>query len=471
VLLSIALGASSRAAELTTEERERALAAVRHGIVGFTHLRGGCSGVLVDAEEGLVVTARSRIHRGGALKAFAFESVTFDDGRRNVQRRELGEAKLLALHGTLDLAVVSVKVGEFQRPPRHAASAAAAKGKRYVVSLPSAVTPAEALDLDVRLLDEGESVSRAVYLTGAGGAVLDRELSLTGMATYDVATMSGVEIPLAEVVAAIKHADNVDAEAVATFLADTPDLPDCLRASPSPGGPAGKRVSFGQDVFAIKESRAVVCNGQFVLDRHDPLEYVACPIENGKLHESVVGLTADPAVINLAMIALKYKSGGGVERLGDKAVPFGDPVEIYVEWDFNEARAIASWLASIDPPWKRPNHAGVVEKKKEGVITWKPGTVVRMRLEDLAFDQVQNRPMPPVKWVFTGSAFGRDEDTGRRFYRATVDGVLVAVYRDPVAVFNSPLETGSDDMSYHVNDALVPPRGTACQLIITPASK
>jgi hypothetical protein len=466
-----AVAATACGADLTPEERERVIASARPGIVGITHLRGGCTGVLLDADAGLVVTTKSRIRHGGTMKAFAFEEVKFDDGRRNVKRIELGEAKLLALHDTLDLALLGVDAKDFQRPHARNSAPSAVSGTRYVASLPSAIAPVDALDLDVRKAAEGETLERAVYLTGAGGAVLDEKLALVAIAGYDVASNAGVALPLAEALSLAQKRGAADAERLAAFVADSPELPGCLRASPKPGGPDGKRVGFGQDVFAIKEARAVVCEGYIVLDRHDPLEYVACPIKNGKLHETVVGTSADPALINLAMIALKYKSGGGVERLGDTAIPFGDKVEMFVEWDFNEARAIAAWLETVEPAWKRPNYAGVIERKGEGVITWKPGTVVRMRLEDCAFDQVENRPMPPVKWVYTGSAFARDDDTGRRYYRATVDGVLAAVYRDPVAVFNSPLKTGVDDTSYHVNDALVPPRGTACRLIITPAAE
>jgi hypothetical protein len=222
-------------------------------------------------------------------------------------------------------------------------------------------------------------------------------------------------------------------------------------------------------VYVIKEARAVEASGVFILDEHDPLEYFACPLAGGKLHETVIATDAKPSTINLAMMMLKYSAGGGVEFLGDPKVPRGDRVLMYVEWDRSEAEAIRGYLETVEPRWKRPNHEGVREKIDEGAIEWRPGPKARVRAEDLVFDMWLGRPMQRSSWVYTGSEFRRDPDTGRHRYRADSEGVLVAVYRDPSAVFNTPLKGGEDDTYYCVDDTMVPPRGTRCTLFILPA--
>ena len=83
-----------------------------------------------------------------------------------------------------------------------------------------------------------------------------------------------------------------------------------------------------------------MASGVIVLDQHDPLEYVWCPLKNGKIHETIIASDADPTSLNIALVMLGYKAGGGVEHLGDASVPFGDRVRIFVEWDWNEAAAI-----------------------------------------------------------------------------------------------------------------------------------
>jgi hypothetical protein len=278
----------------------------------------------------------------------------------------------------------------------------------------------------------------------------------------------GAAVPLGrfrELLGGAGHA--LSREETAAHLAPRKGLPPHL--APSPGGPKGERRRVGPGVVAIREARAVAASGVFILDAHNPLEYFVCPLAKGKLHETAIATDASPAVINAAMIYLGYDSVGGVEKLGDPRKPLGDPVLMYVEWDCSEARAIREYAAKVDPPWRRPSHVGVREKVREGVIKWEPGATVRARAEDLMFDRVNGRPMERTHWVYTGSSLDKDPDTGKYYYRATEEGVLAAVYRDPSAVFNIPLEGAEDDTYYCVDDTIVPPRGTSCTLIILPA--
>ena len=99
----------------------------------------------------------------------------------------------------------------------------------------------------------------------------------------------------------------------------------------------------------------------------------------------------------------------------------------------------------------------------------KAAALTEQSMEDLVFDRVYGRSMRHTDWAYTGGRFGRDGDTGKRYYEATENGVFAAVYRDPSAVLNNPLKGGTDDTYYCVNDTMVPPRGTRCTLVILPA--
>ncbi len=456
---------------------------------------GGAANVVLRTRSGAApasawsasLLADGRFGRGfGAWKKFQSNevdeaSIDVHKGREYVERQGLGRAEVTAIHRSADAALLKLPSTDSpsELSPLQVADLPGPGAEVAVAGVLETVRFEHASDLRTwagAVLEEPAptksvtALSAPTHLNNAGGAVLDLEGRLVGIASFVLPGGAyGAATPLArfgELRAGPEHA--MPRAEAAGHLAARDGPPPHLPLSP--GGPRGKRVSFGEGVFAIKESRAIIASGAFVLDRHDTLEYLACPFKNGKLHETVIALDADPATINLALMALRYESGGGIERLGDPSIPLGDRVLIYVEWDWNEELAIREFLRNVDPPWKRPNHVGVREKVREGAIKWKPGPKVRLRAEDVIFDRINGRPMERTEWVFNGSSFRKDRETGRYYFTATMDGVLAAVYRDPAAVFNTPLAEGRDDIYYCVRDTVAPPRGTRCDLLILPAA-
>jgi len=469
--------------EESPRQRElRRLRRAREAVLLLSCETGVCSGTLLDAASGLVAASKSRLEAAGSIEAFRFVTKPQEGEAEVVEREPLGRAELLALAAGSDAALLKVRPSAGLRPYERANRTPAPGDRVTVAGVMGGVRFPHATDLWPRegtILDLPPLGSRAlrssapVHLNSAGGAVLDADGRLVGIATpirldgREPGEATGAVTPLALYDALLRGEDRLeDASAFVAPRGGGP--PPFIALSSEPGGPPGKRVDFTGGVFAIKESRTVLASGWFVLDQHDALEYFACPVKNGKLHETVIALDTDPAIINLAMIALGYQSGGGVQRLGDPAKPIGDRVRLFVEWDWNEAAAIAAWLAKLDPPWQRPSFRVIVEKVQEGEIKWEKGPVVRVRAEDLMFGVGDGAPMVRAGFIYSGSSFGVNEETGRRFYKATAGGVLAAVYRDPDAVFNTPLESGEDDTYYRVRDTICPPRGTRCLLIIMP---
>jgi hypothetical protein len=455
---------------------------VRRGRTGVVLLRtatGICSGTVLD--DGLVATSKDRLRAAGRITAFMFRARKTEDGRERTVRVELGSAEVVRIHRSADAALLRLARGP-DIPKLEALPSLTdlppADSEVAVCGVQGAVRFEDARDLDARggkVLKGPASaagvtpISAPAHRNSSGGAVLDAGGRLVGIASCRVPEgVPGGVVPMArfdEILSGDQHALS-PAEA-ARHVAPRPGPPPHLTLSP--GDPKGKRVSLGNGAFVLKESRAVMASGVVVLDQHDPLEYVWCPLKNGKVHETVIASDADPTSLNIALVMLGYKAGGGVEYLGDASVPLGDRVCIFVEWDWNEAAAIRAYLEKITPSWKRPPFKRVLAKVSEGAIRWKPGPKIRTRVENLVFDRVYGRSMRHTDWVYTGGRFGRDKETGKHYYEATENGVFAAVYRDPSAVLNNPLKGGEDDTYYCVDDTMIPPRGTRCTLIILPA--
>jgi len=210
------------------------------------------------------------------------------------------------------------------------------------------------------------------------------------------------------------------------------------------GEPDPKNVFTIGKVTCYKAERRVELDGKICL-QDGALEYLAV-LAGGKEYESVLSFNCKAVDLNLAMIGLGYRAAaGGVKKLGDPDVPKGDPVYLHIEWKTED------------------------------------GKTKRVRAEELLYNQATKKPMRKTAWVFTGSDFARDPDDPRKLYidpetkrtvfMADIERNLIAVFRDPLAIFNSPLDTGADGIYYQVNKELCPKVGTPVRLILEPAPK
>ena len=81
------------------------------------------------------------------------------------------------------------------------------------------------------------------------------------------------------------------------------------------------------------------------------------------------------------------------------------------------------------------------------------------------------KTMKLAPWIFSGSRYEKDEQTGRSVFMADVEKNVAAIYRDPYALFNTPLDTGADDTFYEINREKIPKRGTKVRVWIEPAAE
>ena len=155
------------------------------------------------------------------------------------------------------------------------------------------------------------------------------------------------------------------------------------------------------------------------------IEFFACG-KLGKTHESVLILHAEPFYMFTALGIIELEYGMNLVKEGDALQPEGSRVEIWVEWERGDE-------------------------------------VVSHRAEQLLWNAFQERPMQETPWVFTARIIN-NQLTAQLFHN------IIAVYRDPDALFNHPLPTGTDDNTYRVNTDVIPPQGTKVTVIIRPAN-
>jgi len=185
--------------------------------------------------------------------------------------------------------------------------------------------------------------------------------------------------------------------------------------------------------FYPKEKR-IEMDGQFCLPE-GPIELLACA-RGGKEYESVITLDVEPKTLHFCLVLMGLKPGESGPRFqGDpEKVPTGNPVTVRVRWTDGD------------------------EEKEVGA-------------EELCWNIVEKAPMGKTPWVFVGSRWAQDEETGRRIYVASIEKTVLAVYWDPFAVLDLPLASGANDEAFAVNKDLVPKPGTACTVVLRPGGK
>lgn len=166
--------------------------------------------------------------------------------------------------------------------------------------------------------------------------------------------------------------------------------------------------------------------------KQDVLEYVLVH-EQGKVHESLLTTAVSPLQLQIVLKLLNYTQGRG--ELLDAYLPPGEApppreapgetVELLVEWDRNP-------VVSLNP-------------------------VIR--------DRTTDAPLERGPWILTGS----EVINGK--FQAEVEGSIIALYRDPLALFNSPHPRMVDDENWFPIEKALPGAGQPVTLTIRPFPK
>ena len=190
-----------------------------------------------------------------------------------------------------------------------------------------------------------------------------------------------------------------------------------------------KRLDTAKPVWIDQTTGRVVMVGS-VCQTNTPLEMFAC-LKDTKEHEAVVAVDTKAFVVHAGLLAI----GANV----------GNPVK----WD--------------------PHYMPAAGSEIEVTVHWKDekGEIQTARGQDWVLDTKTNKPMTHP-WVFAGSGFWQDEETGEKHYQAE-GGDFICVSNFATAMLDLPIESSqaNSDLMYIANSEAIPPRGTPVTLVLT----
>ena len=200
---------------------------------------------------------------------------------------------------------------------------------------------------------------------------------------------------------------------------------------PTPVARSWTRVARDQPLWIDLKKKEVIIGGRIALTRGQ-LEMFACP-KGTKEHESVVAVFAAPRLIHGALLAVGARPGHPV-RFEPKYEPAsGSTIE-------------------VDVVWRDP----------------KTGKIRRVRGQELVRDVKSGKAMSH-EWVFGGSGFWTDEETGKRYYYAD-GGEFICLSNFGTAMLDLPIRSSAanDALLFRAFTERLPPRGTRVWLVLHP---
>jgi len=194
-----------------------------------------------------------------------------------------------------------------------------------------------------------------------------------------------------------------------------------------------KKITKDHDVYLDLKRKAVVIDGEVCL-REGQLEMFACP-KGTKEHESIVSLNCTAEQVHAALLAIGAKPGTTVKFDPEYKAATGPIVDVLILWQ--DAKG---------------------EKHKVRAQEW--------------IKHAKTGKEMPYDWVFAGSGFWKDDDTGKMHYMAN-SGDLVCVSNCNTATLDLPVESSQANASllFTAFTDRIPPRGTKIRAVLIPRQK
>ncbi len=225
--------------------------------------------------------------------------------------------------------------------------------------------------------------------------------------------------------------DALDQALATTPTDEAPESQPQPKLQPYPPAPEGaQRLSKKGRAWMDREKKQVIVDARVSL-RRGLLEMFACP-PNTKEHESIVAVDSEAFVLHAGLLAVGAEPGTPVEFAPKYKPPTGTQIDIDVLW--------------VDEQGKQQ----------------------KAKAQDWIRDARTGKPMD-LPWVFAGSGFWRDEETGRSGYHADM-GDLVCLANFSTAMLDVPAELTSDNagLLYEAYTERVPPLGWPVRLVLKP---
>ncbi|TWT98036.1 hypothetical protein Pla108_21910 [Botrimarina colliarenosi] len=196
---------------------------------------------------------------------------------------------------------------------------------------------------------------------------------------------------------------------------------------PPPEG--ARQLDPQQPVWVDPAKSRVYVDGHVVL-REGVLEMFACP-KGTKEHESVVAVDAPAYLVHTALLAVGAEEGSPVRFDPKYQPPTGTVIEVQVQWT-------------------------------------KDGKQQTAKAQDWVRDANTGRAMD-LPWVFAGSGFWTDPDSGKQVYLADAgDFICVSNFGAAMLDVPAPSSAANGELWFEPFTERIPPRGTPVRLILTP---
>jgi hypothetical protein len=190
-----------------------------------------------------------------------------------------------------------------------------------------------------------------------------------------------------------------------------------------------RRLSDEHEIWIDMQRKRVIVGGEVCLTRGQ-LEMFACP-KGTKEHESIVSLHALAYQIHAGLLAIGLEPGQTVRYQPEYRPASGPRVAIAVQWQ--DAQGQPQQVAAQQ--WIR---------------------------------QIKTGQAMEHDWVFAGSGFWKDDNTGKQWYLAE-GGEAICVSNFGTALLDLPIASSQDNASlmFEAFTERLPPRGTAVKLILS----
>ncbi len=269
------------------------------------------------------------------------------------------------------------------------------------------------------------------------------------------------------------------------------------KATDVPGEPIPLNRS-GTVRIDLKAKRLLV-KSQVVM-REGLLEMLVC-LKQTKEHESLLSVDAKAQVIHAGLVALGAEVGSPAKFVPEYKSATGQQIDIFFTWTDAEGKlhrdAAQTWVRhatrryfveKLDPPPKGfavPADSDLKWDDKRREILWfgpmteaQRDVLLKINREasfqkaiKSIFTQTQTRQMD-ANWVFAGSGFTTDSNTGEKYYLAEA-GDLICVANFTTATLDLAIESSAtnDTLMFEAYTERIPPVGTKVTMELVPIFK
>ncbi len=269
-----------------------------------------------------------------------------------------------------------------------------------------------------------------------------------------------------------------------------------LIAAESPAAEKLTPLNKQGTVLTDLSGKRVILKSEVVL-REGMLEMLAC-LQGTKEHESILAVPTLAQTVHAGLIAVGAEPGEPVRFTPEFQPPKGRKIDIFLTWQDEDGKVhrdpAHTWvrhatrryfiekLAKLPAEVEFPKDKNLKYDEKHGEMLWYGSMTKEERDQFLRlskdkafqkviqafFDQTQMREMK-ADFVFAGSGFFKDEETGKEYYQAE-GGDLICVANFASSVIDISVESSAttDGLMYEAYTERIPPIGTPVDIELIP---